>query len=81
MIDSDELRKALGQNVRRLRLAREWTQDDLAEKLEISRGQLNRIENGHHSPGAEVLFGLADAFDVPADSLRQISSPARLTTV
>lgn len=72
MIDQADLRPVLGSNVTRLRKARSLSQDELAEKLGISRVFLNRIENGRSSPGAEVLYSLADVLGVSADNLRQI---------
>lgn len=74
VIATDELRKNLGANVIRLRRARGLTQEQLAKEVELSRVQLNRIENGHNSPSAEILYALADALGVTADALRQISS-------
>lgn len=76
MIDAADLRKALGQNVTRLRTERGWTQERLADLLDISRTQLNRIENGHHTPSTELLFSLADVLGVPTDALRQITAAA-----
>lgn len=76
MIDSLELRKALGQNVRRLRIALGLTQEELAAKVGISRVHLNRIENGVQTPSLEISFGLADALGVELDSLRQIPAVA-----
>lgn len=76
MIDSSELRKALGQNVRRQRIAHGMTQEELAAKVEISRVQMNRIEQGIQSPSLETSFALADALGVPVDSFRQIPAVA-----
>jgi transcriptional regulator with XRE-family HTH domain len=74
MIDSTELRRTIGENVRRLRLDRKHTQTELAEMAGIKKVHVNRIENGKSSPSAEVLFALADALGVTADNLRQLST-------
>ena len=74
VIDSAELRKALGHHVRRLRLLNGWTQQELAEKIGISYVHVNRIENGHQLPSLEVSFSLADLFGVEVDSFRRIPS-------
>jgi putative transcriptional regulator len=48
-----------------LRAERDWTQADLAEKLEVSRQTINAIEKGKFDPSlplafkASRLFGLA----------------------
>jgi len=73
MIDADELRRNLGPNISRLRRDRDMSQQQLADLLGIHRVQVNRIENGHHVPNADLLFTIADAFGVPADTLRQVS--------
>jgi transcriptional regulator with XRE-family HTH domain len=78
MIDDKQLRKALGGNVSRLRAAAGKSQEVLARETGVSRITLSRIENGHLTPGADILYSLADALCVPADSLRQISSPMEI---
>lgn len=73
MIANDELRKAIGYNVRRLRRDRELTQAALAEEIHVTPVYLHRIETGASCPSSEVLFALADALGVKADELRQLS--------
>jgi transcriptional regulator with XRE-family HTH domain len=72
VIDSTELRAALGTNIRRLRKAKELTQQALADKAGVTPVHLHRIEQGQSSPSAEVLFAIADALGVKTDSLRQL---------
>lgn len=71
MIDSKYLKRCLSANVVRLRKLRGWSQTQLAEAAGASFAQINRIENAHNIPSAELLFTLADVFAVSADSLRQ----------
>ena len=78
MIDDKELRKAISHNVSRLRAASGKSQADLAEETGVSRITLSRIENGHLMPGADTLYSLADSLGVPADSLRQVSTPVEI---
>jgi len=73
MVDEQPLREALSANISRFRQARGWSQDQLAEAIGISRVQVNRIENGHHTPGADILYSIADALGVTTDQLRQVS--------
>lgn len=70
-ITENQLRILLAANVRRLRQEQGLSQDDLAARIGCSRVQINRVENGHRTPGADLLFGLADALDVSTDELRQ----------
>lgn len=73
VVDQKTFRKTVAPNVLRLREARGWSQSELAEKLGISTVHLSRIENGHASPSAELMFTIADLFGISTDSLRQIS--------
>jgi transcriptional regulator with XRE-family HTH domain len=58
----------LGQRIRALRIAKGWTQTDLAEG-DISVGYVSRIESGQRRPNAAVLDDLASRLGVPADHL------------
>jgi transcriptional regulator with XRE-family HTH domain len=74
VVDRTLLCSAIGANVLRLRKEKKLSQGALAEKIGISRGQINRIENGHDEPQSGVLYTLADILGVSADALRQIPS-------
>jgi transcriptional regulator with XRE-family HTH domain len=54
----NELRKIVRKNIRRFRDYRQWTQAELAEKLDISINFLSDIENGKKwiSPATMVKF-------------------------
>lgn len=76
MIDANKrqrLTDVIGHNLESLRSSRGLSQEQLAEALDVSRAQVNRIEQGHHSPRAELLFAIAEYFGVPVDSLGKIS--------
>lgn len=52
-------------NIRRLRFfASEMTQQELAEKAEVSRQTIIAIEAGKYAPSLELAFRIADAFGV-----------------
>jgi putative transcriptional regulator len=52
-------------NIRRLRFfAEEMTQQDLAEKVGVSRQTIIAIEAGKYSPSLELAFRIADVFEV-----------------
>ncbi|WP_183775763.1 helix-turn-helix domain-containing protein [Phenylobacterium haematophilum] len=62
--------RVVGRNVRRLRLARKLTQEDLAGEAGLAMRHLGRIERGTSSPTVAILARLADAMGVnPADFL------------
>jgi transcriptional regulator with XRE-family HTH domain len=72
VIDNANLRETLAANLRRIRKQQDLTQEELARKVGISAVHLNRIEQGHSSPSAEVLFAIADTLGVKTDALRQL---------
>lgn len=52
-------------NIRKLRfLANEMTQQQLAEKVGVSRQTILAIEAGKYSPTLELAFNIADTFGV-----------------
>lgn len=53
----------VGKNIARLRRAKGWTQDDLAQKLFITRQTVSGWEIGRTQPGLDVLGELADVLD------------------
>ena len=58
--------------IRRLRFDRnEMTQQDLAEKVGVTRQTINAIELGKYSPSLEVAFRIAAVFRVPLDQVFQ----------
>lgn len=61
----------IGKNVRTLREARSWTQEQLAEVAGVTARTIQRIESGQVPPSAETLMALASALDVDLDTLRR----------
>ncbi len=60
---------AIGQRIKRMRKARELSQENLAEFAEISTVHMSHIENGKTKLSLPVLVAIADALDVRVDSL------------
>jgi transcriptional regulator with XRE-family HTH domain len=58
-----------GERLRALRLARGWTQEQLAEECGLTAVQVSRIENGAHEPKLTTILRLARAFGVKAGKL------------
>lgn len=48
--------------LRVLRAEREWSQADLAAKLEVSRQSVNAIETGKYDPSLPLAFRVARVF-------------------
>jgi len=59
-----ELKGALGKNIKFLRFRRQFSQADLAEKAHISITSLSNIERGNNFPQAKTLCDLAKALDI-----------------
>ena len=54
----------IGRRVRALRKKAGLTLRELAEEIDLSQGQLSRLENGLQSPRSVILLRLADALGV-----------------
>jgi len=52
-----------------LRAERNWSQSDLAEKLEVSRQSVNAIETGKFDPSLPLAFRIADLFGLPIEEI------------
>jgi putative transcriptional regulator len=58
--------------IRRLRFDREeMTQQELADRIGVTRQTVNAIELGKYSPSLEVAFRIAAVFGVPLDQVFQ----------
>jgi putative transcriptional regulator len=56
--------------IRRLRFAHgEMTQQELAEKIRVTRQTVNAIEQGKYSPSLEAAFRIAEVFALPLESV------------
>lgn len=64
-----ERRRALGEQIRRLRTDRGWTQERLAHETGFDRKSVNRVEKGAYSPSLDRIGVLADALGVPVSEL------------
>jgi putative transcriptional regulator len=58
-----------------LRATRGWSQQDLAEKLEVSRQSVNAIETGKYDPSLPLAFRIAETFDRSIEEV--FASPSR----
>jgi len=63
------LRTRFGAKLRKVRLSRGWTQEELAEKADVSLNFLNLIERGQRAPSFDNLERLAKVLRVPVYEL------------
>jgi putative transcriptional regulator len=61
--------------LRVLRATRSWSQQDLAERLEVSRQSVNAIETGKYDPSLPLAFRIAELFELAIEEV--FVSPAR----
>ena len=52
-----------------LRAERNWSQSDLAERLQISRQSVNAIETGKDDPSLPLAFRIARLFETPIETI------------
>ena len=52
-----------------LRAERDWSQQDLAERLGVSRQSVNAIEKGRYDPSLPLAFTIADLFGLPIEAI------------
>ena len=52
-----------------LRAERDWTQADLAERLEVSRQTVNALEKGKYDPSLPLAFKIAHIFSEPIEAI------------
>ena len=58
-----------------LRAERNWSQQDLAGRLEVSRKSVNAIETGKYDPSLPLAFRIAEVFALPIEEV--FVSPSR----
>jgi putative transcriptional regulator len=52
-----------------LRAERNWSQGDLADRLEVSRQSVNAIETGKYDPSLPLAFRIASVFDLTIEQI------------
>ena len=58
--------------LRELRAAKEWSQADLADKLEVSRQTINAIEMEKYDPSLPLAFKVARLFKLPIEDIFEL---------
>ncbi|GIO23450.1 helix-turn-helix domain-containing protein [Oceanobacillus sp. J11TS1] len=88
MIDSNKI----GNQLRALRKAKDFTTQDLADKVNVSQSYISRFENGHSIPDIDLLekmltalgtdlssFFSAELEDMPKDLIQLIDTVKTLS--
>jgi len=64
-----KLPKALGKRIQRYRKQADLTQEELAEKVGISRAYMGYIEQGRNTPSLEILEKIAKKLKISLSDL------------
>lgn len=64
-----DARRLLAQNIQRLRLAKDWSQEELADQAGVHRTYVSGIERRVRNPTVTILAKLAKALGVPISDL------------
>jgi len=59
----------LGQNLRKLRLKKNLSQDNLAKILNVDRAYISNIENGRMNPTLSTLEKISNALGISSSEL------------
>lgn len=68
-VKNEKLIKAVGLQIRTLRLERKMSQEDLANEADIPLSQIGRIERGENNPTISTLYALSKALQVELKTL------------
>ena len=68
MAEVKEMRD-IGKNIRELRCAKGLTQEELGERLHVTRQTVSNYENGRTRPDIDMLLDIAAALDTDSNSL------------
>ncbi|AXK43977.1 helix-turn-helix transcriptional regulator [Erythrobacter aureus] len=60
---------ALTNRLKVLRAERGWSQEELGERVGVSRQAINMIERGKHAPSLQIAFKIGRVFELPIESI------------
>lgn len=59
----------MNNRLRVLRAERNWSQAELADRLDVSRQAVNAIETGKHDPSLPLAFRIARLFNLSIEEI------------
>jgi len=70
-----------GERLKELRKEKNWTQQQLANKIELSKTVISKYENGIQMPTLDTLIKLAAIFNVSMDYFTGLEKPQTISLV
>jgi transcriptional regulator with XRE-family HTH domain len=80
LFNSQAVLETISSNIRKHRLARDWSQQTLAERADLSRRMVQMIETGKHNISLSTVCRIADAFETTFHDLVAGTAPGALPT-
>ena len=65
-------KKALKNQIKVYRAKNDWTQEELARRVNVTRKTINTVENRKFIPSAYLALKIADAFGVSVEDVFEI---------
>ena len=65
-------KKALKNRIKVYRAMNDWTQEELARRVSVTRKTINTVENGKFIPSAYLALRIAKAFDAAVEDVFQL---------
>jgi transcriptional regulator with XRE-family HTH domain len=75
---SEDVRRLVGDNVRRLRIAAGLSQAELAERMGVDRAYVSGLEQGARNPTIITLWHIAKALGAKLQDLTRERKPGRI---
>ena len=69
MDDEEAYKERVGLRARRFRLAKGWTQEEVAHAIKSTQPKVANLENGKHLPKGRFMRDLATLFKVPIEAI------------
>jgi transcriptional regulator with XRE-family HTH domain len=74
---SEDVRRMVGRNVKRLRIAAGLSQAELAQRMGVDRAYVSGLELGQRNPTIVTLWHLAEALKVKLVTFFEEAKPSR----
>ena len=65
-------KKALKNRIKVYRAMNDWTQEELTQRVSVTRKTINTVENGKFIPSAYLALRIAKAFDAAVEDVFQL---------